>query len=323
MRLVTLVIGLVFSSASAGASGSRPIILVLSDSAAENANASASAVSYFADAVDRYQIWDVLSGAELKMLLEAAQMRAEGGCNNDQCMMEIGAALGGEYLLSVGVYSLGDNTEVRARLLAIEAARSIARANAPVPSLARLNAVAKQLTPRLVAPLLDGKVGTLALSLSEAGVRMVRNGVERPDPLAKFERLTLPVGPHEIVLKKPNFQPLRFRLDMREGEQRQMGRLSPQAQWLEQARRFRRRQKLLGWGFGAGTLGAAVIGILQQQRIERDVAPDLVGAEDHVVRDAEAADAHQLGARPAAAGRVVRIAPCSRRDESGGDTVRV
>ena len=272
MRTLTLIIGLSLIGGSVRAQDARPIVLILADSAAEDAKASASAVSYFADALDRYQVWDVLSGAELKMLLEAAQMRAEGGCDTDQCMMEIGAALGGEYLLSVGVYTLGEGKELRARLLAIEAARSVARAGATVPSLARLRSVTQRLTPRLVAPLLDGRSGTLTLSLSEAGVRMVRNGTEQPEPLAQFQRLSLPIGPHELELKKPNFQPLRLRVDIREGEQSQMARLIPDNAWLEEARRVQSRQRLLAWGFGAGAAAASLAALVQQQRLDAEVA---------------------------------------------------
>ena len=199
MRTLTLIIGLSLIGGSVRAQDARPIVLILADSAAEDAT-SASAVSYFADALDRYQVWDVLSGAELKMLLEAAQMRAEGGCDTDQCMMEIGAALGGEYLLSVGVYTLGEGKELRARLLAIEAARSVARADATVPSLARLRSVTKRLTPRLVAPLLDGRSGTLTLSLSEAGVRMVATA---PSPAPSASRC--PSVPMSSSSRSPTF----------------------------------------------------------------------------------------------------------------------
>eukprot|EP00966_Prymnesium_polylepis_P225466 5215618-Prymnesium_polylepis.1 len=56
-----------------------------------------------------------------------------------------------------------------------------------------------------------------------------------------------------------------------------------------------------------------------EARAEGDVAPHLVGADDHAVLHAQPRDAHELGAAKAAARRVVRVAPVEQHHARVGE----
>jgi TolB-like protein len=187
------------------ASADKPSVAVMDLKARGVDEAAVGALSTeVTNALASLRVLQVISGEDVRRLLALEETRQ--GCTGEAdaaCMAEIGGALGVGHLVYGEVARVGKTYSLSLVLLDTQKASAINRANAKVDEASALLGEIGRLARKLVAPLLEGKSGSLVLDVREAGARVKIDG--RTVGVTPLGRQTLTMGPHEVVVEKPGF----------------------------------------------------------------------------------------------------------------------
>lgn len=213
-RLLTVVALLAVAPAAAVADANKPSIAVMDLKARGVDEAAAGALSTeVTNALASLRVITVISGEDVRRLLALEETRQ--GCTGEvdaACMAEIGGALGVEQLVYGEVAKIGDTYALSLVLLDTQRAKATNRASAKVDSASDLLREMNKLARALVAPLLEGRRGSLVLDAREAGAKVTIDG--KTAGVTPLGRQTLTMGPHEVVVEKPGFLPYARTVDV-------------------------------------------------------------------------------------------------------------
>ena len=102
----------------------------------------------------------ILSSSDMRGLLDLEQQRTALGCDASNCLVEIGGALGVPYLLVPSLGRLGDRYLLQAKVLLVEDARVVARAQVSTRNYRQLLDVVERLSDELIAQTFNEVVPT-------------------------------------------------------------------------------------------------------------------------------------------------------------------
>ncbi len=194
--------------------GAKPSVAVMDLKARGVDEAAAGALSTeVTNALASLRVIQVISGEDVRRLLALEETRQ--GCTGEvdaACMAEIGGALGVEHLVYGEVAKVGSTYSLSLVLLDTRSASAKNRANSKVDSASELLRKVNELARALVAPLLEGKSGSLVLDVREAGAKVRIDG--RTVGVTPLGRQSLTMGPHEVVVEKPGFLPFARTVDV-------------------------------------------------------------------------------------------------------------
>jgi hypothetical protein len=93
----------------------------------------------------------ILSSSDMRGLLDLEQQRSALGCDASNCLVELGGALGVPFLLIPSLGRLGDRYLLQAKILLVEDARVVARAQVSTDQYRQLLDVVERLAEALIA----------------------------------------------------------------------------------------------------------------------------------------------------------------------------
>ncbi len=167
---------------------------------------AASATAVLASELGKLEIFRVISREDIKSMLSLEKAREQLGCEADQqCLAEIGGALGVEYMVAGSIAKLGDSfvlslTLHDARKAQVENRITETIAGGDAALVAALSRSARQ----LVSPVMRSREGFLLLSVAESGALVKIDGSTRgTTPLQG--KLTVSWGPHLLEIEKTGF----------------------------------------------------------------------------------------------------------------------
>lgn len=178
MRLVALVLSLTSLTASA-ADPPKTRVAMLAIRVEQGVSQGAANLLGDVIAADatRSPKHQLITATDVNASLSAERQRQLLGCSDEQasaCLAEIGAALGAEYLLDVGVGAVGNLRILSLRLIDAREGRAVRRESESVPSEAELVASCHRLTAKLfdlpLEPSKKGRVVPGLLVLGGAGL---------------------------------------------------------------------------------------------------------------------------------------------------------
>ncbi|MFC1609821.1 PEGA domain-containing protein [Myxococcota bacterium] len=149
--------------------------------------------------------FSAISGQDIHHMLELQKLRDQLGCEDVQeCLIEIGGALGADYLINSRVTLVGDVYLLQMQLVTIARARVGARVEreyvgGPKGLLDEVRAATKI----LVRDVLAEQSGTLALSISEEGATIKIDG--NIVGISPMESISLGGGMHTVTIHKDGF----------------------------------------------------------------------------------------------------------------------
>jgi TolB-like protein len=207
VRALPIAIAL-FVSSSAFAEKGGKVSLAVTDLKARGVDETAAAAlsTEVTNTLSELRVFSVISGEDIKRLLSLeATRQACTGEADAACLAEIGGALGVDYLVYGEVAKLGDTYSLSLALLDTAKASAVGRANEKVSDAGKLLAETGRLARALVQPLLESKKGFLVLEVRESGAKVQLAG--RTVGVAPIGRLSVAMGPHEVVVEKDGFLP--------------------------------------------------------------------------------------------------------------------
>ena len=130
----------------------------------------------------------VIGGSDLRTMIEMDQQKAALGCEDDSCLAELGGALGVPYLVSASVAKLGGTYVVQSKLISVEDALVVSRAQLTVTDEAGLIDTPRQSVAKLVGRVL---FSSAARSRSNSGgeQRSKPAVTTPPKPIAQSQKL--------------------------------------------------------------------------------------------------------------------------------------
>lgn len=265
MHALALTVTLVVAAAAPSApTGTRPKLAVL-DFTARGATKelAGAAAGIAANELDRMATFHVVTSDAIRNMLAFEKQRQMLGCADSGCMAEIGGALGVDWLVSGSVTRLGAGggvPETYSLELTLTSVRRASREGSVIES-ARTESELVQKTgkaaQRLVAKILAGRAGRLVVTLEEAGaVVKVDDQAKGTTPLRG--PITLPSGPHQLVVEKRGFVAYQKDVQVEAGKlEEERVTLVPSPDFV---REYESRQKKLRLGAWIST-GVAVAGL--------------------------------------------------------------
>jgi len=236
-------------------------------------DAAAAALSTeVTQALASLRVLTVISGEDVRRLLALEETRQ--GCTGEvdaACMAEIGGALGVQHLVYGEVARLGTTYSISLVLLDTSKASAINRTGGKVEDTSQLLAETSKLARALVAPLFEGKRGSLVLDVRENGAKVVIDG--KTAGVTPLSRQTLVMGPHEVRVDKPGFLAWARTIDVLPDEVAvEAVTMVPNESFIADYEDSARRLRMLAW-IGAGT-AAAMLGTAGVLRVVDDARFD-------------------------------------------------
>ncbi|MCM2332933.1 MAG: PEGA domain-containing protein [Anaeromyxobacteraceae bacterium] len=273
MRTLALLVLLAAAPALAAEQKPRLAVLDLTANGASKELASAAG-GVVASELDRLAVFKVVTSDAIRDMLAFEKQRQMLGCTDGGCIAEIGGALGVDYLVSGKVSRLAaskDAPESFTLELTLSSVKRGQREGSAIEtgrSEADLLARSGKAVQRLVQKVLAGRSGTLAVASSEAGaVVKVDDQVKGTTPLQG--QITLPAGPHQLVVEKQGF--VTFQKDV----QVQPGKLTDERATLVPSpdfiRDYEARQRKVRLGAWIST-GVAVAGVAGAVLLQADAS---------------------------------------------------
>jgi TolB-like protein len=254
--------------APAAPSPARPKIAVL-DFAARNATKelASAAAGIAANELDRLQTFQIVTSDAIRNMLAFEKQRQMLGCADSGCMAEIGGALGVDWLVSGSITRLaaaGGVPETYSLELTLTNVRKASREGSVIESARTENELVQKTgkaAQRLVAKILAGRTGRLVVTLGELGaIVKVDDQVKGTTPLRG--PITLPAGPHALVVEKKGFVSFQKDVQVDAGKlAEERVTLVPSPDFVKEYESRQRKMRLGAWistGVAAAGLATAV-----------------------------------------------------------------
>jgi TolB-like protein len=169
-----------------------------------------------AEEIDNLGAFDAISAKEIKDYISYQADRALAGCDDESCYAQVAEALGAPYVVFGSVTPVDDELLLQVQLFRIKDVKVIARVSRPsTTSDAALIKAARSSVRGLFRELLAGKEGGLAIEVSEEGATVRLD--EQIVGVAPVKTLTIPSGPHHVVIEKEGFITARRDVQVVEG----------------------------------------------------------------------------------------------------------
>ncbi|RMG12030.1 MAG: PEGA domain-containing protein [Deltaproteobacteria bacterium] len=217
---------------------------------------------------------NVVSGDDIRNLLSLEAQRQLCGADAESCLAEIGGALGADFMVTGTISKTGDVLVLQMNLLAVSEAKVVNRVSRTLKSEGAILDEVPRATVELLAKALEGKRGTLVVSVSEAGATIKIDGTIRgSSPMGPID---LPAGLHLLEVEKTGFISHKEEVKVLVGQTTAVSvRLVPSPDFLEAYNARARTYRTFAWvgtGVAALSLGSAVYFNLRADSIQRDFA---------------------------------------------------
>ncbi len=204
-------------------------------------------------------LFEVTSSEDIRNMLAFQADKRMVGCESDvKCLVEIGGALGVEYLVAGTVGKLGGTYLLSLRLIHIERAKVEGSASVNADGLDKemIDEMGRAVR-RLTRALRRGRSGFVSVTSNEEGARVMLDGKlvgATPLPLLK-----VPGGLHDVELEKEGFVTWAGEVQVAPGEQAPVhAMMVPSGDYAEEYRSKASMQRTWGWGLaGLGVAAAA------------------------------------------------------------------
>lgn len=224
---------------------------------------AAAAGTAAASELDRIGAFQVITSEAIRSMLAFEKQRQMLGCTDAGCMVELGGALGADWLVSGKVTRLaaaGGVPETFSLDLTLTSVRRGQRDGAVIEtarSEAELLSRAGRAAQKLVQKILAGRTGRLVVAVSEAGaVVKVDDQVRGTTPLRG--PIVLPAGPHALAVEKQGF--VAYQKDVHVDAAKLVQEEAPLVPSPDFVRAYESRQRKLRTGAWIST-GLAVAGL--------------------------------------------------------------
>lgn len=247
----------------------RPKIAILDFTASgASKELAAAAGGVAANELDRLGAFQVVTSEAIRSMLAFEKQRQMLGCTDAGCMAELGGALGVDWLVSGRVTKLashGGVPETWTLDLTLTSVRKGQREGSAIESAASeadLLSRAGKAAQRLVQRILAGRTGRLVVTSTEAGaVVRVDDQVKGTTPL--HAALSLPAGPHAVVVEKQGFVSFQKDVQIEAGKvAEEKAALVPSPDFVRAYESRQRKLRTGAWistGVAAAGITAAVI----------------------------------------------------------------
>jgi TolB-like protein len=215
-------------------------------------------------------VFKVISSEDIKRILSFQRDKAlasGGSCNEDQCLAEIGGALGADYMVSGKLTRIDKQLKLELQLFNNAKAKvenAVSQEN--LTDERSLVEAAKLLARRVVAPLLDKHAGQLFLTVSDQGADGATIDIDGKvvgttvPPGIQAPPVPLGWGPHHVIVKKEGFLSYEKDVQIDEGQATTLVvTLVPSPDFIDA---YKGRNARLRYGaYGAGVVAVA-LGVL-------------------------------------------------------------
>lgn len=245
-------------SVALGEEEDLPSIAVMDIRAGEGVSADVAGfiTSTVARSAADSEAFSVITGEDIRAMLSLEAQKQLCGADSDSCLAEIGGALGADYMISGKIVRIGEATSLSLSLLNVAEAKAENRVDRKLTGGdVSLFDVVPAATIELLSKVLEGRQGTLVVSVSEAGATVKIDGrIVGSSPL-RPQKLT--AGLHLLEVEKRGFivgqEEVKVRADQTTA--RSIG-LVPSPDFLEDYRSSASKMRL-GAYLSAGLLAAA------------------------------------------------------------------
>jgi TolB-like protein len=146
----------------------------------------------------------VLSKDDIRRVLSFEQERQLLGCADEQCVVNLGAALGADWIVTGNLGKLGEKFLISVRVVDLKAGKALAAADRTVNTIEELAETAKDLIHKVLTGTERESKGVVAISVTERDARILVDGqAVGISPLT--EPLRLIAGRHRVRVEKTNF----------------------------------------------------------------------------------------------------------------------
>ncbi len=258
---VALLLGLVVSGPAWAAGGDKKVSLATMDLKPQGVEASVAQnlTDLVTNQLRELGLFQVTSSQDIRNMLQFQADKRTVGCESDvACLVEIGGALGVEYLVAGTVGKLGDTYLLSLRLIHIGEARVEGSASVSASGIGKemIDEMGRAVR-RLTRSLRRGKSGFVSVTANAEGAKVLLDGKlvgSTPLPLVK-----VPGGLHDIELEKTGFVTWAGEVDVTPGEQATVhALLVPSGSFVEEYRSRAVTRRAWAWGLaGLGVAAAA------------------------------------------------------------------
>jgi hypothetical protein len=211
--------------------------------------------------------FQIVTSDAIRNMLAFEKQRQMLGCADSGCMAEIGGALGVDWLVSGSITRLaaaGGVPETYSLELTLTNVRKASREGSVIESARTENELVQKTgkaAQRLVAKILAGRTGRLVVTLAELGaVVKVDDQVKGTTPLRG--PVTLPAGPHTLVVEKKGFVAYQKDVQVDAGKlAEERVTLVPSPDFVKEYESRQKKMRLGAWistGVAAAGIAAAV-----------------------------------------------------------------
>jgi hypothetical protein len=226
--------------------------------------------------LDRLGVFKVVTSDAIRDMLAFERQRQMLGCADAGCIVEVGGALGVDYLVSGKVSRLAAGKEASESFtleLTLSSVRKGQREGSVIESgrsEQELMGKIGRAVQRLVQRVLAGRSGTLVLGSSEAGaVVKIDDQAKGTTPLQG--QIALPAGPHALLVEKQGFVAWQKDLQIQPGKVTdERATLVPSPDFIREYQARQRKLRLGAWiSTGVAVAGVAGVVLLQADATRR------------------------------------------------------
>ncbi len=225
-RLVAVAMILVPMAASAKKAPSLPVMEIAAQNGAD-ARLAILATDSAAESLRDLNVFKIISSEDIKKILAFQREKAvtTGQCNEDQCLAEIGGALGADYMVSGKLTKIDKMLKLDLTLFNNGKAKvenAVSQDN--IADEKSLVEAAKLLARRVIAPLLEKNSGQLFVAVTDVGAAGATINIDGKTvgttvpPNVQTAPIPLGWGPHHIILQKEGFLAFEKDVQIDEGQ---------------------------------------------------------------------------------------------------------
>jgi TolB-like protein len=232
--------------------------------------------------VHKLKMFDVISGDDIRAMLDQQQMKDAISCENTSCLADLGGALDARYMISGKIAKTAAGVQVNVTLMDVYNARAVGREQRTITNLAKLSEEISGATRKLFNPILAASGGTVMVRCSEVGAGLYVDGDLKTTSSGRLFRSALPGGTHRIEAKKQGFVTWAKDIDIGPKSEQMINiEMLPSQEFIKGRMVAAKRQKLVALaaaaGAGAFALGALGASLVANKSYEAGEAVMLTG----------------------------------------------